>query len=128
MPYNLLGCALLILSYMKERNRMIKRNRLFIVLTFVPGILSTLVFVNLADVFFYENAAQIHRYAGLSVSISFFMFIVLSILNGVIFVRKENDLLNNSVRVYASGAEIMNHTIKNETVNIMFWTKPLSRW
>ncbi|MBD0379602.1 sensor histidine kinase [Paenibacillus sedimenti] len=121
VPYNLLGCILLILSYLKEKNRTIKRNRLFIVLIFVPGILSTLVFVNLADVFYYENAAQMHRYAGLSVSLSFLMFIVFSILNGVIFVRKENDLLNNSVRVYASGAEIMNHTIKNETVNIMLY-------
>lgn len=121
MPYNLLGCFLLVLSYLKEKNRTIKRNRLFVIVIFVPSNLSTLVFVNLTDVFFYENAAHIHHYAGIFVLVSFIMFIVFSMLNGVISVRRENDLLNNSVRFYATGAEIMNHTIKNETINIMLF-------
>jgi signal transduction histidine kinase len=117
-PYYLVGCFLLISSYLKEKNPRKRRGRLITVCFFVPPIIMIVV-LNHFNRAFYQND-QGFRYISLFVGAAFVVFIISAIRYGALGVKIkfEQQKLDQTIKGIASGTSMLNHAMKNRIVNI----------
>lgn len=113
LPYFFAGCAILLHDYRKEQDPLVKKSRFYT---------SILVIVPLSFIFFFIyvmrafNNFEAWRYNTVIVGIQFLLIAFLSVKYGFLGVRLrvEKRRLDSTLRAMTTGAQILNHTIKNE--------------
>jgi two-component system sporulation sensor kinase B len=119
-PYIVIGCCLLLISYIKEKNPFIKRNRLFTCLMALPPVLFQLFSNYILRVYHYEEAWRLNA---VMVSVLLVIFIVLLTKYDFfgIKLKFEKQRLDSTMKSLTSGTTILNHTLKNEIgkINIL---------
>lgn len=117
IPYFLAASVILVVLYRKEIDPQLRRSRLFTnILVIVP-----LMFVfTTIYIMRTQNQFEAWRYNSLIVGIQFLLILVISVKYGFLGVkfRVERRRLNSTLRALTSGAQIVNHTIKNEVGKI----------
>lgn len=112
-PYILLGSFLLIRSYSQEKNSMKKKHKaLTNVLAITPTVFQ--LFSNyVSKVFHYDQAWRLNA---IVITALFIYFIVIMMRYGFfgIKLKIEQQRIESTLRSFASGTGILNHTIKNE--------------
>ncbi|RNB83328.1 GHKL domain-containing protein [Brevibacillus fluminis] len=113
LPYFLAASVILIVLYRKEKDPQLRRSRLFTnILVIVP-----LMFVfTTIYIMRTQNQYEAWRYNMLIVGIQFLLILFISVKYGFLGVkfRVERRRLHSTLRALTSGAQIVNHTIKNE--------------
>jgi two-component system NtrC family sensor kinase len=117
VPYYLVGCLLVIYSYIRETNWVRRRNRLITVFFVVPPVLVIVVINHM------ERAIRTfdgYRYISMFVGMAFVIFIVSAIRFGALGVRIkfEKQLHDQTIKGIVSGAAMLNHAMKNHITNI----------
>ena len=130
IPYNLFGCWLLISSYFKEKNKIIKQNRLYTVFILVPTILAGMVCIYIEGVIDTPHVQHYYNAVPYFIAYSFTLFFIFSLRNGVLGVkiRLESHILSETMSAVSSGTDIINHTMKNEISKIMYLSDRINRW
>ncbi|NNV01153.1 HAMP domain-containing sensor histidine kinase [Brevibacillus sp. MCWH] len=119
-PYFIAASLMLVLLYLKEKDPLVKKSRLFTnILVIIPLLL---VFI-LIYVMRTQNLYDAWRYNTLVVGIQFFLILFISVKYGFLGVklRVEKRRLDSTLRAMTSGAQIVNHTIKNEVGKILLY-------
>ena len=121
VPYLLLGSALLIYSYIKEKIPALKKQRLITCVIAVPGITITSITSYLLVGFSVNKPWQ---YNVIIVVYMFVLFLYNIIKDGAfnIKLRFEKQNLSNMMNVFNSGIKILNHSLKNEITKISICT------
>jgi signal transduction histidine kinase len=126
-PYYIGACCLLITSLLKENNQSRRRNRLVTTLIMVPTLLAALVFIYVAKVIF--PSFEFFRYVSFFLIYSFVVALLCLFVYGVLGIRLriERDPLDNTMKAVSTGANLLNHTIKNEIGKIAISSENLKR-
>lgn len=126
-PYYLAACCLLIISLVKENNRGKRRNRLVTTFIIVPTLIAALLFIYVSKVFF--PSFDFFRYVSFFLIYSFIVALLCLFVYGVLGVRLrfERDPLDNAMKAVSTGANLLNHTIKNEIGKIAISAENLQR-
>ncbi|QQE74340.1 HAMP domain-containing histidine kinase [Brevibacillus composti] len=121
-PYFIGASLILVLLYWKEKDPLVKKSRLFTNILVIFPIL--LVFITIY-VMRTQNNYDAWRYNSLIVGIQFLLILVISVKYGFLGVkwRVEKRRLDSTLRAMTSGAQIVNHTIKNEVGKISLYTQ-----
>jgi signal transduction histidine kinase len=124
-PYYLTACWLLIVSLWKEQDSVKKRSRFVVTAIIVPTLLAVLVLIHVGQVI--SPGFDYFRYVSLFIVYSLVTALIGTFLYGVLGVRLrlEKDPLESSLTAAASGAVLLNHTIKNELGKITISTENL---
>jgi two-component system, sporulation sensor kinase B len=122
IPYFIAASLILILLYKKEKDPLVKQSRLFTNILVIFPVL--LVFITIY-VMRTQNHYEAWRYNSLIVGIQFLLILVISVKYGFLGVkwRVEKRRLDSTLRAMTSGAQIINHTIKNEVGKISLYTE-----
>lgn len=130
IPYNLFTCWLLISSYIKEKDKIVRRSRLFTVFMLVPTILGGMVSIYIMGIIDTPNSQEYYKAVPLLMAYTFIMFFIFSLRNGVLGVkiRLESHILSQTLSSVASGTDIINHSMKNEISKIQYLTDRIDRW
>lgn len=112
-PYILAASSLLILQFFLERDPIVRRDRLLILILAVLPMLFVMCTIYIARIWGYQEA---WKYNAVVIFLQFIFFLAFSIKYGVmgVKVRVEQDRMSSTLRALTSGASILNHTIKNE--------------
>jgi signal transduction histidine kinase len=126
-PYYLGACCLLVASLQKESNRSKRRNRVVTTLIIVPTLVAVLVFIYLVRVIF--PSFEFFSYVSYFLIYSFVVAMLCLFVYGVLGVRLriERDPLDNAMKAVTTGANLLNHTIKNEIGKIAISSENLKR-
>jgi signal transduction histidine kinase len=113
-PYYLISCYLLIVSYWKEIDLRLKRNRFITAIIIVPTLLGVLIFIYVAKVF--SPDFEFFNYIAIFFIYSFTLALLCTFVYGVLGVklRFERDSLESTMKAVSTGTTLLNHTIKNE--------------
>jgi signal transduction histidine kinase len=127
VPYFIAACSILVQLYRTEKDPLVKRNRLYTnILIIVP-----LVFVfTLIYIMRTQNNYDAWRYNSLIVGIQFLLILFISVKYGFLGVklRVEKRRLDSTLRAMTSGAQIVNHTIKNEVGKISLFAERIDTY
>jgi len=118
VPYLLTGLFLLVYSYAKEKNTLIKKSRAVSNLVAFPPIIFQ-IFANYTfKAFFQFN--EVWRYMPFVITVLLVSFILFGLKYGVLGVRLkfEKDRLDRTMRATTSGTSALNHTIKGQISTI----------
>ncbi|KNY30069.1 sensor histidine kinase [Pseudobacteroides cellulosolvens] len=124
VPYCIFSNALLIITFLKERNTVIKRQKLFTCLIITPPT----VFDTISN---YVMTAMgnhlVWKYNSVTVFVLVSIFIVASAKYGVmgIKIRFEKSKLESTRKSVTSGTALLTHTLKNEITKISICTNNL---
>ncbi|MFY0544053.1 sensor histidine kinase [Brevibacillus sp. H7] len=120
IPYFLSASLILVHLYRIEKDPLVKKSRLFTnLLVIVPMLfVFTLLYVMRT-----QNYYDAWRYNSLVVGIQFLLILFISVKYGFLGVkwRVQKHRLNSTLRAITSGAQIVNHTIKNEVGKITLY-------
>lgn len=124
-PYYLISCYLLIVSFWKESDLRLKRNRFITTIIIVPTLLGVLIFIYVAKVF--SPDFEFFNYISVFIIYSLTLAILCTFVYGVLGVklRFERDSLESAMKAVSSGTTLLNHTIKNEIGKISISTDNL---
>lgn len=113
-PYYLVSCYLLVISFWKERDSRLRRNRFITAVIVVPTLLAVLFFIYVAKVI--SPAFEFFNYISVFIIYSLVVALLCTFMYGVLGVRLriEHDPMEGKMRAVSSGASMLNHTIKNE--------------
>lgn len=113
IPYFIAASAILLLLYGKEKDPQLKRSRLFTNILVIVPLLFVFTTIYIMRT---QNQYDAWRYNSLIVGIQFLLILIISVKYGFLGVkfRVERRRLNSTLRALTSGAQIVNHTIKNE--------------
>lgn len=127
VPYILLSSSLLILQYFQERDPIVRRGRLLILILVVLPLVFVMCTIYIARIWGYQEA---WKYNIVLIFLQFIFFLAFSIKYGVmgVKVRVEQDRMSSTLRALTSGASILNHTIKNEIGKIQLMTHRLEAY
>jgi len=116
-PYIIFGSILLVHSYFKEKNPLLKRSRLLANSLALPPVLFQLFSNYILRLFDFHEA---WRFNAVFIAILFVFFIVYITKYDVfgIKLKFERQRLDSTIRALTSGTTILNHTIKNEAGKI----------
>ncbi|MGE5701993.1 MAG: sensor histidine kinase [Clostridia bacterium] len=117
IPYFLAASTILIVLYWKEKDPLVKQSRLFTnILVIVPLLLVFFTIYIMRT----QNDYDAWRYNSLVVAIQFLLILIISVKYGFLGVklRVEKRRLTSTLRAMTSGAQIVNHAIKNEVGKI----------
>jgi signal transduction histidine kinase len=126
-PYYLAACSLLIVSLGKENNRSKRRNRLVTTFIIVPTLMAALLFIYVGKVIIPN--LDFFKYVSIFLIYSFIVALLCLFVYGVLGVRLrfERDPLDNAMKAVSTGANLLNHTIKNEVGKIAISSENLKR-
>ncbi|NQX66594.1 HAMP domain-containing histidine kinase [Paenibacillus alba] len=116
-PYILIGSGLLIFSYYKETNPLLKKSRLFTNLIALPPVLFQLVSNYTLRLFSFDEVWRLN-------AIMMFFLLVLFIVLMIKFdffgvkLRFERRRIDSTLKAVTSGTSFLNHAIKNEVGKI----------
>lgn len=119
-PYFLAGCTLLVLQYRQEKDPLVKKNSFFTNILIIVPLFFVFLFIYVMRT---QNNFEAWRYNILVVIIQFVLIVAISLKYGFLGVRLrvEKRRLDSTFRALTSGAQIINHTIKNEVGKISLY-------
>ncbi|HTG69939.1 MAG TPA: hypothetical protein VL921_11805 [Candidatus Udaeobacter sp.] len=125
MPYYLISCYLLAASFWKEKDLRLKRSRFITTIIIVPTLIAVLFFIYAAKVV--SPDFEFFNYISVFIIYSLAVALLCTFIYGVLGVklRFEHDPLEGTIRAVSLGAEMLNHTIKNEIGKIAISTENL---
>jgi len=125
MPYYLISCYLLAASFWKEKDLRLKRSRFITTIIIVPTLIAVLFFIYAAKVV--SPDFEFFNYISVFIIYSLAVALLCTLIYGVLGVklRFEHDPLEGTIRAVSLGAEMLNHTIKNEIGKIAISTENL---
>ncbi|MFD2368788.1 sensor histidine kinase [Brevibacillus sp. GCM10020057] len=120
IPYFLAACALLVLQYRSEKDPLVKKNSFFTNILIIVPLFFVFLFIYVMRI---QNDYEAWRYNILVVVIQFVLIVAISLKYGFLGVRLrvEKRRLDSTLRALTSGAQIINHTIKNEVGKISLY-------
>lgn len=120
IPYFLVACTMLILQYFREKDPLVKKNSFFTNILIIVPLFFVFIFIYVMRV---QNDYEAWRYNTLVVSVQFVLIVAISLKYGFLGVRLrvEKRRLDSTLRALTSGAQIINHTIKNEVGKISLY-------
>lgn len=123
-PYILAASGLLMLQFFLERDPIVRRERLLVLILAVLPMLFVMFTIYIARIWGYQEA---WKYNIVVIFLQFIFFLAFSFKYGVmgVKVRVEQDRMSSTLRALTSGASILNHTIKNEIGKIQLMTHRL---
>jgi len=126
-PYYIGGCALLVVSLIRERDSTNRKNRLITTIIFVPTLLSVLTFIYIAKALYPDF--EFFEYVSYFLMFSFVVGMLCVFVYGVLGFRLkiERDPLDHAMKAVSSGTRMLNHTLKNEIGKISISSENLSR-
>lgn len=118
VPYYVFSSGILMLSYLKEKEGLLKRNRLITAVICIPSLLSVLFFDTIAKAI--NPDTDLFRLVPVFIAYSFIMFLVFSFFSGALGVRMrfEQHVLDNTMKAVSSGTNLLSHSIKNQIYKI----------
>ena len=124
-PYYLISCYLLAASFWKEKDLRLKRSRFITTIIIVPTLIAVLFFIYAAKVV--SPDFEFFNYISVFIIYSLAVALLCTFIYGVLGVklRFEHDPLEGTIRAVSLGAEMLNHTIKNEIGKIAISTENL---
>lgn len=124
-PYYLFSCYLLVVSFLKERDMRLKRNRFITAIIIVPTLIAVLLFIYVAKVV--SPDFEFFNYIAVFIIYSLAVGMLCTFLYGVLGVklRFEHDPMESTMRAVSTGTSMLNHTIKNEIGKIAISTENL---
>ncbi|CAM4435199.1 signal transduction histidine kinase [Paenibacillus endophyticus] len=113
-PYYLVSCYILVISFWKERDSRLRRNRFITAVIIVPTLLAVLFFIYVAKVI--SPDFEFFNYISVFMIYSLVVALLCTFMYGVLGVRLriEHDPMEGKMRAVNSGTSMLNHTIKNE--------------
>jgi signal transduction histidine kinase len=113
-PYYLFSCLLLVVSFWKERDIRIKRNRFITAIIIVPTLIAVLCFIYVAKVI--SPDFEFFNYIAVFIIYSLTVGLLCAFVYGAlgVKVRFEHDPMESTMRAVSTGTSMLNHTIKNE--------------
>ncbi|KQL46761.1 histidine kinase [Brevibacillus choshinensis] len=120
IPYFLIACTLLILQYLREKDPLVKKNSFFTNVLIIVPLFFVFIFIYVMRI---QNDYEAWRNNTLVVIIQFVLIVAISLKYGFLGVRLrvEKRRLDSTLRALTSGAQIINHTIKNEVGKISLY-------
>ncbi|MGG1659000.1 sensor histidine kinase [Brevibacillus sp. NRS-1366] len=120
IPFFLTACTLLIVQYRKEKDPLVKKNSFFTNVLIIVPLFFVFIFIYVMRI---QNDYEAWRYNMLVVAIQFILIVAISLKYGFLGVRLrvEKKRLDSTLRALTSGAQIINHTIKNEAGKISLY-------
>ncbi|TMV50774.1 histidine kinase [Paenibacillus mesophilus] len=117
-PYYGASCWLLIASFVRERNRWRRKERLAVAVLVVPTLIAIAVFINVASV--WDPGFHFFNYVAFFIAYSLLAGVAFAFGSGVLGVKVkiERDPLESAMKAVGSGTAMLNHTIKNEIAKI----------
>lgn len=127
IPYFLVACALLIILYRQEKDPLVKKNRFFTNILIIVPLFFVFTFIYVMRI---QNDYDAWRYNSLVVGIQFIFIVAISLKYGFLGVRLrvEKRRLDSTLRAITSGAQIVNHTIKNEVGKISLYAERMQAY
>ncbi len=127
MPYFLSASLILIYLYRNEKDPLVKKNRFFTNILIIVPLLFVFVFIYVMRT---QNDYDAWRYNSLVVGIQFLLILFISLKYGFLGVklRVEKRRLDSTLRALTSGAQIVNHTIKNEVGKMMLYANRIQTY
>lgn len=119
-PYFLTASAMLILQYRREKDPLVKKNSFFTNALIIVPLFFVFIFIYAMRI---QNDYEAWRYNMLVVGVQFVLIVAISLKYGFLGVRLrvEKRRLDSTLRALTSGAQIINHTIKNEVGKISLY-------
>lgn len=120
IPYFLAACSILIILYRQEKDPLVKKNRFYTNLLIIIPLFFVFTFIYVMRI---QNDYEAWRYNTFVVAIQFIFIVAVSLKYGFLGVRLrvEKKRLDSTLRAMTSGAQIVNHTIKNEVGKIALY-------
>ncbi|MDH4617447.1 HAMP domain-containing sensor histidine kinase [Brevibacillus sp. AY1] len=120
IPYFLAACSILIILYRQEKDPLVKKNRFYTNLLIIVPLFFVFTFIYVMRI---QNDYEAWRYNTFVVAIQFIFIVAVSLKYGFLGVRLrvEKKRLDSTLRAMTSGAQIVNHTIKNEVGKIALY-------
>ena len=120
IPFFLVSCTLLIVQYRSEKDPLVKKNSFFTNVLIIVPLFFVFIFIYVMRI---QNDYEAWRYNMLVVAIQFILIVAISLKYGFLGVRLrvEKRRLDSTLRALTSGAQIINHTIKNEAGKISLY-------
>lgn len=120
IPFFLISCTLLIVQYRREKDPLVKKNSFFTNVLIIIPLFFVFIFIYVMRI---QNDYEAWRYNMLVVAIQFILIVAISLKYGFLGVRLrvEKKRLDSTLRALTSGAQIINHTIKNEAGKISLY-------
>lgn len=120
IPFFLAACTLLIVQYRREKDPLVKKNSFFTNVLIIVPLFFVFIFIYVMRI---QNDYEAWRYNMLVVAIQFILIVAISLKYGFLGVRLrvEKKRLDSTLRALTSGAQIINHTIKNEAGKISLY-------
>ncbi|WP_103104804.1 sensor histidine kinase [Brevibacillus reuszeri] len=120
IPFFLVSCTLLIVQYRREKDPLVKKNSFFTNVLIIIPLFFVFIFIYVMRI---QNDYEAWRYNMLVVAIQFILIVAISLKYGFLGVRLrvEKKRLDSTLRALTSGAQIINHTIKNEAGKISLY-------
>ncbi|MCG5251026.1 sensor histidine kinase [Brevibacillus agri] len=120
IPFFLIACTLLIVQYRNEKDPLVKKNSFFTNVLIIVPLFFVFIFIYIMRI---QNDYEAWRYNMLVVAIQFILIVAISLKYGFLGVRLrvEKRRLDSTLRALTSGAQIINHTIKNEVGKISLY-------
>jgi two-component system sporulation sensor kinase B len=120
IPFFLAACTILIWQYRNEKDPLVKKNSFFTNILIIVPLFFVFIFIYIMRI---QNDYEAWRYNTLVVGIQFILIVAISLKYGFLGVRLrvEKRRLDSTMRALTSGAQIMNHTIKNEVGKISLY-------
>lgn len=126
-PYIMFGVFSLVFSYIKETHPILKRNRFFTNLIFIPPILFALITNYILRAFGDHDS---WHYNTDMIIISFCFFIVALFKHGVLHIRLNIHYLHwkQSVQSMFMGAAMLNHKLKNDINKLQLFCRTIEQY
>lgn len=127
VPYILYGSYLLIKLFLRERDPIMKRSHFITIVLCVVPLLIVMVTIYILRTM---NLYDVWKYNIWIIAAQFILFLVFSLKYGVLGVkiRVERHRLDTTLRALTSGADILNHSIKNEVGKIQLFAHRLESY
>ncbi|CAM4042801.1 HAMP domain-containing histidine kinase [Paenibacillus alkaliterrae] len=122
VPYFLISIGIITYSFIKEKNPIIRQEKIFTVTVVFPLIIFQILVNYTLKAFFYNDHAW--RFMPVMIAFVFTGFIVLGTKYGSLGIklRFERQSLGRTMTSLVSGTSILNHTLKNELLKISLFS------
>lgn len=127
IPYFLAASAILIMLYRREKDPLVKKTSFFTNILIIVPLFFVFVFIYVMRT---QNDYEAWRYNSLVVAVQFILIVAISLKYGFLGVklRVEKKRLDSTLRALTSGAQIVNHTIKNEVGKISLYADRIATY
>ncbi|NQF13556.1 HAMP domain-containing histidine kinase [Brevibacillus sp. HB1.3] len=127
IPFFLFSCTLLVVQYMREKDPLVKKNSFFTNVLIIVPLFFVFIFIYIMRT---QNDYEAWRYNIGVVTIQFILIVAISLKYGFLGVRLrvEKRRLDSTLRALTSGAQIINHTIKNEAGKISLYANRIETY